>query len=80
MQQQVKCGCTEPCGGTPGSYLQAGVLGLQLLELGMQLLLLRLQLCQISLCLLKLRGSPCLQGKSLLFRLRSLACSSNMCR
>ena len=57
----------------PGSYLQAGVLGLQLLELGVQLLLLRLQLAQIGLCLLKLRGSPCLQArKSLLFNNESL--------
>ena len=68
MQQQVDAAALNPTrvgGGTPGSYLQAGVLGLQLLELGMQLLLLRLQLGQIGLCLLKLRSSPCLQGSKI---------------
>ena len=66
----------------PGSYLQAGVLGLQLLELGMQLLLLRLQLGQIGLCLLKLRGSPCLQAKKhhCSSTMSRLACSSNLFR
>ena len=69
MQQQVDAHALDPScagGGAAGSYLQAVVLGLQLLQLSTQLLLLGLQLGQIRLCLLKLRGNPCLQANKLI--------------